>query len=264
MHAERHGPILLVDAGNSRIKWRLGESATQHGAIDPDAADSALLAQLVAAWQNLPALHGAWVASVAAPRIDRLLQRAMARQLGVEPSFVRSPPQALGVINAYRHPAQLGVDRFLAMVAAHHAQPGAQLLVSVGTALTVDALGADGRHLGGLIAATPQLARRALLANTARIVVADGQMSTLADNTADAVAAGTRVAALGVIDHARRALREYAGSEPRIIISGGGMDELLPHLPLAQARAGLVLDGLALWAGQQDADTGAMPAAQPR
>lgn len=256
--------MLLVDAGNSRIKWRLGTAtACGDGVITPAPDDGALQAQLREAWRALPPLCGIWVASVAAARIDVQLQLAAAELFGRQPVFVTSPAQALGVTNAYRQPAQLGVDRFLAMVAAHHARPAAQLLVSVGTALTVDALTADGLHLGGLIAATPALARQALLASTARIGVADGHSSALADNTADAVTTGTRMAALGVIAHAREVLRQRSATEPILVISGGGMAELLPHLPGAQPREGLVLDGLALIA-RRDPATERQRARQPR
>lgn len=263
MRTESGAATLLVDAGNSRIKWRLcTASSLRDGIITPDLDDDELRRQLCEAWQALPSQCSVWIASVAAARIDAQLQRAATELFGRQPAFVHSPAQALGVVNAYHQPAKLGVDRFLAMAAAHHAQPGAQLLVSVGTALTVDALTADGQHLGGLIAATPALARQALLANTARIGATEGLSSGLADNTADAVTAGTQLAALGVITHAREILRQRSTDEPRLVVSGGGMAELLPYLPDAQAFEGLVLDGLALWARHAAADS--LPAAQPR
>lgn len=264
MPTDNAGAMLLVDAGNSRIKWRLcAPVLSDSGVITPAADDGELQVQLREAWQSIPSPCGIWVASVAAARIDTQLQHATSGLLGREPTFVHSPAYLLGVRSAYRQPAQLGVDRFLAMVAAHHAQPGAQLLISVGTALTVDALAADGVHLGGLIAATPTLARQALLANTARIGVIDGHSAALADNTADAVTTGTRMAALGVITHAREVLRQHSAAEPRLVISGGGMAELLPLLPGAQPHEGLVLDGLALFA-RQDVPADRQRAGQPR
>ena len=169
-------------------------------------------------------------------------------RFGAPAQFPRSPAAALGVRNAYAEPARLGIDRFLALVAAHAQQPRAQVLASVGTALTLDALGADGVHHGGLILAGPALMREALLAGTARVGTLDGQCVEMADNTADAVVSGSLCAAAGAIDRFRAAAARRLGAPAALLLTGGGADEVAPLVDGAERAHDLVLRGLAVWA----------------
>ncbi|NUO73492.1 MAG: type III pantothenate kinase, partial [Frateuria sp.] len=146
---------LLLDLGNTRLKWAL-ERAGRWSA-DGAAAWSEDLALLGATWQALPKPEAAFGASVVDDAREQTVAAQVRSLFGLEVTWLRTPASACGVRNAYPEPARLGVDRFLAMVAAHAAGAGDCVLVGVGTALTLDALAADGQHLGGLIAPGPRL-----------------------------------------------------------------------------------------------------------
>jgi type III pantothenate kinase len=169
------------------------------------------------------------------------------------PDWLRTPASACGVRNAYAEPQRLGVDRFLAMVAAHAHGHAPCVLASVGTALTLDALAVDGQHLGGLIAPGPQLMRQSLLGATAQVrPERPGQILDLADNTADAVASGCWQAAAALIERfALRAVPQL-GVAPELILGGGDAQSLLPLLSLpARLEQDGVLLGLGVWANAQ-------------
>src|SRR5690606_28503209 len=126
--------------------------------------------------------------------------------------FVRSPAQALGIRNAYAEPERLGVDRFLGMAALHAAAPRAQILVSCGTALTLDALTAEGQHLGGLIAPSPALMRRSLGTATARVGEHAGAQVEIADNTADAAWSGCLLSSVALIERFHHQVAQRIGT----------------------------------------------------
>lgn len=240
---------LLIDVGNTRLKWAT-VAAGPLSAGRPVALDAPTLADALGeAFAALAGrIDGVFVSSVVSDARETELRALLETALpGVPVSFVRSPAHALGVRNAYAEPQRLGVDRFLAL-AALHAQPRAQVLVSVGTALTLDALAADGRHLGGLIAASPTLTRGALAAATARLLPPSREVRLLADSTADAVQSGAVLAAVALTERFRSGAAGPLGAWPALVLTGGGADELAPWLPDAERIDDLVLRGLARWA----------------
>jgi type III pantothenate kinase len=147
------------------------------------------------------------------------------------------------------------VDRFLAMVAARAAGAGDCVLVGVGTALTLDALAADGQHLGGLIAPGPRLMQQALLGATAQVRLSgDGVLVDAADNTSDAVVSGCWQAAAALVERFVARMAPRLGGSPVVRLDGGDADALVPLLEL---RASMVehgvLHGLAVWVQTQSA-----------
>lgn len=239
---------LLVDVGNTRLKWATCENGNMRPGGVFAHAGAALAPALQHEWAALRGVEAVFAASVVAPERERELAACVRARFGLGVAFPRSPAFAFGVRNAYAEPQRLGVDRFLGLVAIHAQQPRAQVLVSVGTALTADALGADGRHEGGIILASPALMRAALLGRTARIGESQGRWNALPDNTADGVFAGSLYAAAGAIERFRAAAAERLAAVPALILAGGGHDALLPLLPDAATTHDLVLRGLALWA----------------
>jgi type III pantothenate kinase len=242
---------LLVDLGNTRLKWMLesGGATIAHGAVaHADTSSAAALSlTLSLAWGGLPRVAKICIASVAPLAIDVELEAIAKQEFEVVPEFLRSPAFALGIRNAYAEPERLGIDRFLGLAAAHATHRRAQIVVSVGTALTLDALDADGTHLGGWILPSPALMRDALLARTARVGAADGRIIEFADTTADAVRSGTVNAAIGAVERFRVNAERRFAKRTALVVTGGGADELAPMLPDAERRDDLVLDGLALW-----------------
>jgi type III pantothenate kinase len=241
---------LLLDLGNTRLKWALqGPSPAwlAHGVLEWG-GELATLPD--AAWAGLPRptqVVGASVVDDAREqRVSALVQQAFADA----PTWLRTPASACGVRNAYAEPQRLGVDRFLAMVAAHAGGRAPCVLASAGTALVLDALAADGRHLGGLIAPGVQLMQRSLLDATAQVrPQRPGDILELADNTADAVASGCWQAAAALIERFHAHMRPRLGGEPALLLDGGDAPRLAPLLSLpAQMASDSVLRGLALWA----------------
>jgi len=233
---------LLVDIGNTRLKWALWDGKDlRFGAAEAHADFSA------AAWQESPAVDSVWVASVASAALNERVDAAVRRRFGRAARFVQTRAHACGVHNAYPQPERLGVDRFLALVAAHAQAREPTIVVSCGTALTLDALAADGTHLGGLIAASPDLALAALRGGTANLgAAAAGRIVEFADNTADAMESGTWLAAAALAERFVERTAKRLGSAAALVLTGGGAARLSDLLPTPhRIDAELVLRGLA-------------------
>lgn len=252
---------LLIDLGNSRLKWALWDGARlQRGASLPHAptqnatADGARAeVDFSALWKDVPAVGAIWIASVAANALEQRLVQSLAEHFAVSARLARSPAAACGVRNAYSAPARLGVDRFLGLVAAHRDVAGPAVVAGCGTALTLDAIGADGVHLGGVIAPAPPLMRQALLERTARLgELGAAPIAEFADTTAGAVESGTWLAAVALVERFARRAQAAFGLTPALLLTGGGGRRLSPLLELEHRfDADLVLRGLAYFA---DAD----------
>lgn len=242
---------LLLDLGNTRVKWAL-----QQG-------DGVWLARGAVAWADDPAatLAEAWLAQPAptevfgASVVDAAREADVAAQVRAvfsrEPVWLRSPAEACGVRSAYAEPDRLGVDRFLAMLAAHAEGLSPCVLVGVGTALTLDALDAGGRHLGGLIAPGPQLMQQALHGATVRVHTPEpGVLRDVADNTADAVVSGCWGASVALVERFVHRMSPRLGGAPQLLLGGGDAAVLASALALpATVIDDTVLRGLAVWTG---------------
>ncbi len=250
---------LLVDLGNTRIKWaRLGPDGPgrMHAAVHDGwrtadfrralfGADGGGVDRGVAAVRVL-------AVSVAAPALRRRFSAAVRAATGRAPRFCRSERQAAGVANGYREVWRLGSDRWVALIGARRCEPGrAVCVVDVGTATTIDLLGADGRHHGGAILPGPELMIDALLRDTGGIRRrARGQAragSMFARDTRSALAAGAVHATAAAIERALRQARDRPGmSRARLLLTGGGAARIARELAAAHRRVpDLVLQGLA-------------------
>ena len=239
---------LLLDLGNTRLKWALreGSSWRAQGAVGWN--EDVVLA-LHDAWRQLPVPHDVFGASVVDGGREAQVAAVVSACFARGTEWLRTPAEACGVRNAYPEPHRLGVDRFLAMVAAHAEAPAACVLAGVGTALTLDALAADGRHLGGLIAPGPQLMQQSLLGATSRVQVErPGRVLEAADNTPDAVASGCWQAAAALIERFVSHMTPALGDAPALILGGGDAESLLPLIAQpARLSTDSVLRGLAVW-----------------
>lgn len=231
----------LFDLGNSRLKlapWRGGADV---GPVDA-------LASTGDGWMGrLPGGRTAWVCSVASPARTAALLGALAAGFD-RVSVARTPRVFGGVRVAYAEPAQLGTDRFLAMLGARGVGAGPWLVVGVGTALTLDLLGAEGMHAGGRIAPSPTLMREALHARAAHLPLSGGRVVDFAGNTLDALASGCEGAAQALVLQAIASARAQLGQAVVPLLHGGGAEHLAAGIPGARLAPALVLQGLAAWA----------------
>ena len=253
----------LLDLGNSRLKWSVADGdalGTVHalahaGVAGGDDALSAFEEALVCLFEDCAqdtALRAGLFASVA-PDVVRERVEAAAARVGLSLRRVATEAECSGVRVAYAQPARLGVDRFLALLAAH-ARGGDWLLVSLGSALTVDLLDVRGQHHGGLIGIMPAHAEAALKSRFPALDRGPGQASSpWAMDTPDAVAAGVRRQSLGLVMAAFSDAEERLGRQPGVLVGGGDalatVADLQRRLPVLPVRADtLVLEGLLAWA----------------
>ena len=231
--------IVAVDVGNSRIKWGVWEDEWSN----QDAVPIAQLETLALEWDRLALPHAIHASSVAAPHVRRWMDAWAARR-GVGIDWLSSRREQCGVRNAYREPTQLGSDRWASLIAAWHLVRGAALVINAGTAVTIDALSAEGEFRGGVILPGLTLMATALASGTAGLPRVPGAFAEFPDNTADAIATGAMHAVCGAIDRMRSALLK-TGAAPQIVLSGGAAAAIEAHLEPPVARVPfLVLEGL--------------------
>jgi type III pantothenate kinase len=235
--------ILLFDAGNTRIKWAVHDGRAY---VESGAVETARVAELGRVLAGVARAERAVASNVAGADVGAQLARACAA-LGATLSVIASQAEQLGVKSHYRDPAQLGTDRWAALLAAHREGRGHKLVVNAGTALTIDALTADGRFLGGMIMPGPALMRRSLDRGTAGLRLTEGSFADFPASTPDAITTGAIQACAGAIERMRDAMAGADCTPSQIVLSGGAAPELAPHLPIAATiRENLVLDGLLL------------------
>jgi type III pantothenate kinase len=233
--------ILAIDAGNTRTKWGVhdGRAWTATGAIE-----TARAGELPQSLRGIKAAGLAIASNVAGAAVQATIEAACK---GLAVRFVRSEASQLGVTNGYRDPSQLGTDRWVALIAAHHARPGHKLVINAGTALTIDALTGDGRFLGGLIVPGPALMRRSLDRATAALRESEGAVRDFPASTPEAIATGAVLACAGAADRLAKSMDAHGTPPGLIILSGGAARELAPALGLPhELHENLVLDGLQL------------------
>ncbi|HYR05544.1 MAG TPA: type III pantothenate kinase [Gallionella sp.] len=237
---------LLIDAGNTRIKWALADGQTWLRGGTLSIEQAAELSHQLAGLQDV---RQAWVSNVAGEDIAQHIRNAC---MSTQPRFVVAQEAQCGVRNGYSNPSQLGSDRWAALIAAWHLVGGVCLVVNSGTATTVDALSTQGEFIGGLILPGVELMQRSLCDATARLQVSQaGEYSPFPLNTADALYSGVLQASCGAIERQHALLGD---SSAPVVLSGGAAAMLRDRLnvPL-RIVDNLVLQGLLLIAQEANA-----------
>jgi type III pantothenate kinase len=236
---------LLIDLGNTRLKWALSQPpAWRTGAIYH--RDRALAPLLEAAFGALTGVREVWACSVALPQTRETLATWCAERWSVPPRFIAASAQALDVRNGYRDPAQLGADRWAALVGARAISPAPLAIVDCGTAITIDALSADGEFVGGVILPGLALQHAALAQGTAALgVPPSAAPSCQARSTAEAIGAGTLMGIVGAIERITAEHRAVLSEGMEVLLTGGDAAVVAPHLrfPFTEVPD-LVLRGL--------------------
>lgn len=234
---------LLIDAGNTRIKWALvnGNDWVRSGVLPVGQANE--LPALFAGSQDILQV---WASNVAGEEVAHHIRNISAGRL--QPHFIGAQQTLCGVRNGYSNAAQLGSDRWAALIAAWNLVQRKCLVVNCGTAITIDALSGEGEFLGGLILPGLEVMQRSLIAAADQLktglVPEHREYVKFPLNTADALFSGAVQAVCGAIQ------RQYAlleDDESPVVLSGGSAGTLreILNLPL-RVVDNLVLQGLLL------------------
>ena len=243
--------FLALDIGNTRLKW------AQYASPRPDAM---LLAQGAEFLENIEKLSdGAWRGraatahilgcAVAADAVKRRLQEQM-ELWDVSPQWVVASEAEAGLRNGYDYPTRLGSDRWVAMIGAYHRMlgrgtPRPMVVVMVGTAVTVEALDATGKFLGGLILPGHGIMLRALESGTAGLHVPTGEVREFPTNTSDALTSGGTYAIAGAVERMVQHVRSHCGAEPMCVMTGGAGWKMAPSMSVPfELVDNLIFDGL--------------------
>ena len=233
--------ILLLDAGNSRLKWWLcnGQQRPEKGVAWLKELDT-----LPKLWTDLARPQRILGCNVANPLVAAHIEQTCEQLWQCPPQWLEVSAQACGVRNHYQL-RELGPDRWASAIAARHLHRGNTLAVNAGSAITIDAISAGGDYLGGTILPGLQGMHAALASNTARLPNATGQVTGFPRQTVDAISSGLIDAVVGAIERMAQRLENWQPQPPLVLLSGGDAFRIEPHLHLPhQLVDNLVLEGL--------------------
>jgi type III pantothenate kinase len=243
---------LLVDIGNARIKWALQEDGTLQTGTPLLRLDKAFKDLARPAWKELETPQRVIVANVAGADYEKAVTTWVKRRWKVTPEFLRADKEFDGVSNAYKEPARLGADRWANLLAAHAQFRAPVVIVDCGTAITVDAMTLDGRHLGGLIAPGIDLMTASLTNRAPGIEIRssdDQDIALLGSSTEVGVTGGVMYAAVSLVDRVLMDLKSELGKTTQQIITGGDAERIGPLLSSQpHYEPDFVLKGLAAFA----------------
>lgn len=233
-----------MDVGNSCLKWAFltqNGLSQQQSLLYQQETITQGFEQVAKSFQSLlgiqpSAPEAVWVANVAGAKTEAVLNQWIKTRWAIEPTFVRTTKEAAGVVNSYQAPERLGVDRWLALIGAHHLFKGKLCIVDCGTAITLDVLAATGQHEGGVIMPGFRLMRHALMTKTHGLAQLAEEEPSLnkktalfAQDTQAAVHLGTLYAVVGGLEYIFSQLD--AQKEPfTLLLTGGSAMILLPLL----------------------------------
>jgi type III pantothenate kinase len=243
--------FLAIDIGNTRLKWALyaspqpGAALLSHGASFLETIDELADRE----WKVLGAPRSMLGCVVAGEAVRRRVEEQL-ELWDLTPRWVVPSAHEAGVANGYDHPARLGADRWVAMIGArgHVLARGPArpvLVVMIGTAVTVDALDAEGKFLGGLILPGHGIMLRALESGTAGLRVPTGEVRRFPANTSDALTSGGTYAITGAIERMHRHLSGLCAEEPVVLVTGGAGWKVTPYIDHPHELIdSLIFDGL--------------------
>ncbi|MDM8569451.1 type III pantothenate kinase [Thiotrichales bacterium HSG1] len=236
--------ILLVDIGNSAIKWAevrqnnlTVQKSTLYNLVDLEQI-------LTRVWLPINKPEAVWISNVAGPRIEAIITSWVDKRWKCYPNFVKTVSYQCGVKNGYKKPEQLGIDRWLALIGVYGLGiESSCVIVDCGTAVTIDVLRVDGQHLGGVIAPGLKMMQTALAQNTHKLTHSNQHLTkfSLANETNDGIIMGTSYAVLGLLEYVTNKLN----GRSKLILTGGDTVVIKPFLSKThQYIPDLVLQGL--------------------
>ncbi|WGT61637.1 type III pantothenate kinase [Variovorax paradoxus] len=245
-------PFLAIDIGNTRLKWALYDGAHPGAALQAHGAEFLDHIERLAEgpWADLPAPGAMLGCVVAGDAVRRRAEEQIEERFECAPRWVVASAAEAGIINGYDHPTRLGADRWVAMIGARHRMLGTgparpMVVVMIGTAVTVEAIDASGKFLGGLILPGHGIMLRALESGTAGLHVPTGEVREFPTNTSDALTSGGTYAIAGAVERMVQHVRSHCGAEPACYMTGGAGWKMAPVMngdfELVES---LIMDGL--------------------
>jgi type III pantothenate kinase len=243
--------FLALDIGNTRLKWAHYAGPYPGAALQGQGAEFLENIHTLSdgAWRGMSPPSRVLGCAVASDAVKRRVEEQM-EHWDVAPQWVVASSFEAGLHNGYDHPARLGADRWVAMIGAYHRMLGQgearpMVVVMVGTAVTVEAVDAHGKFLGGLILPGHGIMLRALEAGTAGLHVPTGEVRQFPTNTSDALTSGGTYAIAGAVQCMVQHLRAHSGREPKCIMTGGAGWKMAPSMSVPfELIDNLVFDGL--------------------
>ena len=246
---------LLLDVGNTAVKWAMIEADTFTAQGYFVHRDADLDQQAAQAWSALIPPASVAAVNVAGDEVATALGAYVTRAWACPLEFVEARAADHGVTNAYPVPGDLGADRWVAMIAAHQQVEGAVCVFDCGTAITVDLVAASGEHRGGLILPGIDMLVETLQANTAGIQLPDtaGMTSLLGRCTREGVTGGAERVLAATLDRIAEDIQADSDEAVSFIITGGDAERLIPLMTTkVQYEPLLVLQGLAIMSDRED------------
>ncbi len=252
--------FLALDVGNTRLKWALYDSPTPgaqllgHGAVFLENIDRLSDED----WRHLPEPTHMLGCIVAGEAIRRRVEEQL-ELWDFTPHWAVSSAAEAGLTNGYDHPTRLGADRWVAMIGARARMlrqiPGTEhspkalarplVVVMVGTAVTVEAIDAQGKFLGGIILPGHGIMLRALESGTAGLRVPTGEVCDFPTNTSDALTSGGTFAIAGAVERMVQHVRAHCAAEPVCYMTGGAGWKMAPSMSVKfELIDNLIFDGL--------------------
>jgi len=212
------GSFLLVDAGNSFVKWAIdnGRVLGNGGSASTDTLD------LRASWAQLPVPDAVCVSSVACEEIRKAISNHCAQAWQLDAQFIQSMSQQLGVTNCYAQPTRLGSDRWAALIGARALYQCPLAVIDCGTAVTIDAMNSDGEFIGGVIFPGMDLMRHSLQDRTQYInEIESTHLNVFGSSTGECVRAGAEFAVVGGLDRVLQEFMNEFGEQMKVLLTGG-------------------------------------------
>lgn len=241
--------LLELDCGNTLIKWRLMD---REGRVrDRDMAPDLVELQLLLGGQERE-IHACRLVSVRSPEETQVVMDQLTSWLKLHPMLARGSVELAGVRNGYADFSKLGMDRWLALVAAYNRCGRACVVIDLGTAITVDFVDPVGQHLGGYIAPGSKLLRNGLKRHTRLIrydesLLGDLLLPTPGNTTAQAVEYGCDLMLAGFVREQSRIAHQLLGEDMLVILTGGDAERMAEALQgNCEVISDLVFEGLAL------------------
>lgn len=220
---------IAISMGNTNAAWGLFEAGKMACAGRVPLAKISTLPERI----GPASVEWAAVASVVPSRNGEVMS-VIENAYGIRPG-IAGVDLPVNIVNHCDGPAKVGIDRLLNALAAHARAKRQAIVVDVGTAVTVNAIGNDGEFLGGAIGPGPQTMLNALHARTESLPEFAFQtpQKAIGTNTGQAMRSGAYWGTIGMINMLVSCVSKELGGEPVLFLTGGGAEALRDDLGIA-------------------------------